>query len=216
MTKSGVPTARGPLLDWHRQAGGRIENVDGWDVCVSYPAHDFASEDVLVDWSHRRVREINGPGTAELVRQVCGEDLAVRRMTAANRFQLCRLTTGRAVVFGECAEGLLDGPEVLDVTGGWGTVVLAGPAAHEILAKVTSIDLRDASFPVQDCCQVPIRGVNTLLCRWDDYWALHACPDSLRFLWDVLWDAGNEFALRPVGNDWLVEQGIADSRKLGG
>ena len=97
LTKSGVPTARGPLLDWHRQAGGRIENVDGWDVCVSYPAHDFASEDVLVDWSHRRVREINGPGTAELVRQVCGEDLAVRRMTAANRFQLCRLTTGRAV-----------------------------------------------------------------------------------------------------------------------
>lgn len=213
LTKTGTPVAHGPLVDWHRHAGGRIENIDGWDVCASYPHDEVSSENVLVDWSHRRVREINGPRTEDLVRQVCGEELAVRRAHAVDGFRICRLTPDRAIVFGEVTGDRLDDPNVLDVTGGWATVALAGPGSQEILSKITSADLRDDSFSPGECCQVPIRGVNTLLCRWNDCWELHACPDSLRFLWDVLQDAGEEFSLRLVGHDWLVEQGFYETRK---
>ena len=45
ISPKSVPTARGPLVAWHRRAGGRMETVGGWEICVSHPAEDGPSAD---------------------------------------------------------------------------------------------------------------------------------------------------------------------------
>ena len=94
------------------------------------------------------------------------------------------------------------------LTGGWASLALCGPDAERILNKVTAVDLRERTLPIGGCRQGPIFGVNTLFGRFANRFELHVCGDSAEFLWDVLLDAGAEFALKAAGVDsrqWTVD-----------
>jgi len=202
------PLARGPLVAWHRRAGGRVETVGGWEICTSHPETanvDLASDNLLLDWSHRSVFELNGPRTGELVRGLVGTDVAVGRMAAGQAGIVCRLTPGRAIVMGDVGPAVLGDSAAIDVTGGWATIVLSGPDAINILSLLSSADLRTRAMPVAACRQGPITGINTLLCHFAGHWELHACPDSVVSLWEALLDEGRAYRLRVVGAERLGE-----------
>jgi glycine cleavage system aminomethyltransferase T len=198
--------ARGPLVAWHRHAGGQLESVGGWEICTSHPETAglvLAEHNVVLDWSHRAVIELGGPRTGDLVKGLVGSDVAVGRMGAGRAGIVCRLTPGRAIVFGNVGPQVLDDTAVVDVTGGWATIVLAGPDAINILSLLTSADLRTRSMPVAAIRQGPIAGINTLLCHFAGHWELHACPDSVLSLWEALLDAGDAYRLQVVGAELL-------------
>ncbi len=206
ISQQSSPLARGPLVAWHRGAGGVLEQVGGWEICVSHPVDQepgSSSGNLLLDWSHRWVTELNGPRTGELVTGLVGTDVAVRRTAAGRAGMVSRLTPTRAIVFGDPGPEVMADPAAVDVTGGWATIVLAGPDAINILSLLTSADLRTRAMPVAACRQGPIAGINTLLCHFAGHWELHACPDSVLSLWEALLDEGRSYGLRVVGAERL-------------
>lgn len=206
ISQQSSPLARGPLVAWHRGAGGVLEQVGGWEICVSHPVDQEpgpSSGNLLLDWSHRWVTELNGPRTGELVTGLVGTDVAVRRTAAGRAGMVSRLTPTRAIVFGDPGPEVMADPAAVDVTGGWATIVLAGPDAINILSLLTSADLRTRAMPVAACRQGPIAGINTLLCHFAGHWELHACPDSVLSLWEALLDEGRSYGLRVVGAERL-------------
>lgn len=224
---TGSPLARGPLLEWHRRAGAIIEQRGGWEIAVRYPAGTAAARpdvdaagkahpasalaatsNLLIDRSHLATFEVNGVVTGAMLAALCGVDLPLRQIHSTAGRDVYRLTPTRAIVFS--ASPRFETPlapsggeggqvEMLDVTGGWATLSLIGPGAETILNKVTAVDLRERTLPVQGCCQGPVFGVNTLFGRFADRFDLHVCTDSAEFFWEVLLDAGAEFGLRPAG-----------------
>ena len=206
ISQQSSPLARGPLVAWHRGAGGVLKQVGGWEICVSHPVDQEpgpSSGNLLLDWSHRWVTELNGPRTGELVTGLVGTDVAVRRTAAGRAGMVSRLTPTRAIVFGDPGPEVMADPAAVDVTGGWATIVLAGPDAINILSLLTSADLRTRAMPVAACRQGPIAGINTLLCHFAGHWELHACPDSVLSLWEALLDEGRSYGLRVVGAERL-------------
>lgn len=189
------PIARGPLLDLHRRAGATVVVKDGWQVATRYPQAVERTGNVLIDFSHWPTFEINGPETGPALTTLCGADVPLRKIHSADDRHVYRLTPSRAIVFGSVPPHT----GAIDVTGGWASLALIGPDAERILNKVTAVDLRERTLPVQACCQGPIFGVNTLFGRFTGRFDLHVCSDSAEFFWDVLMDAGAEFALRPAG-----------------
>ena len=191
--------ARGPLIDLHRRSGATVELKDGWQVAVRYPQQAERSGNVLVDLSQWATFEINGPEIGATLTSLCGADVPMRKIHSEGARHVYRLTPSHAIVFGK----LPAGASGLDVTGGWSSLALIGPDAERILNKVTAVDLRERTLPVQSCCQGPIFGVNTLFGRLAGRFDLHVCSDSAEFFWDVLMDAGAEFGLRPAGVEWI-------------
>ena len=189
------PIARGPLTERHRQSSATLEMLDGWEVAARYPKQPNRTENALVDLSHVPTFEINGPETNAALVSLCGTEVLLRKIYSGVGRHVYRLTPSRAIVFGN----VLPSTGTIDVTGGWASLALLGPDAERILNKVTAVDLRERTLPVQACCQGPIFGVNTLIGRFADRFELHVCSDSAEFFWDVLLDAGAEFGLRPTG-----------------
>ena len=198
----GLTIARGPLIDLHRRSGATVELLDGWQVAVRYPQQAERAGNVLVDLSHWPTFEINGPETGATLTSLCGADVPLRKIHSDGERHVYRLTPSRAILFGGEARSLATSATgALDVTGGWSSLALIGPDAERILNKVTAVDLRERTLPVQSCCQGPIFGVNTLFGRLAGRFDLHVCSDSTEFFWEVLMDAGSEFGLRSAGWD---------------
>ena len=196
----GLTIARGPLIDLHRRSGATVELIDGWQVAVRYPQSTDRAGNVLVDLSHWPTFEINGPETGTTLMSLCGEDVPLRKIHSKGDRHVYRLTPSRAIVFGGNPRSLATSATgALDVTGGWSSLALIGPDSERILNKVTAVDLRERTLPVQSCCQGPIFGVNTLFGRLAGRFDLHVCSDSAEFFWEVLMDAGADFGLRPAG-----------------
>src|SRR5262249_10565301 len=142
------PIARGPLLDLHRRGGATVELKDGWQVAVRYPQAADRTGNMLIDLSHWPTFEINGPETGTTLVSLCGADVPLRKIHSEGERQVYRLTPTRAIVFGKWTANVA----ALDVTGGWASLALIGPDAERILNKVTAVDLRERTLPVQSCC----------------------------------------------------------------
>jgi sarcosine oxidase gamma subunit len=205
MPLSTPPLAQGPLAELHHRQGATVALRDGWMVATRYPGEPGAEGNAIVDLAHRPTREVNGPDLSRKLADLCGSDIPVRKIHVGSGWQAYRLTAGRSIVFGKVAQAI---PGSLDVTGGWASIALIGPAAAHILNKVTAVDLRERTLPVNGCCQGPIFGVNTLFGRFADRLELHVCGDSAEFLWEVLLDAGAEFGLKPAGTEFFDRRGV--------
>ena len=97
-----------------------------------------------------------------------------------------------------------DGPVRVDsVTGRWGTLVLAGPKAREVLAQVTDCDLSNAAFPWLSHRPVTLamaRGVAIRVNYVGELgWELHLPVESLPATYDLLWQAGEAHGIRDFG-----------------
>lgn len=195
-----TPIAQGPLVELHHRRGAVVQLREGWLVATRYPDEPSAAANLLVDLAHRPTWELNGPDVSGKLQGLSGADVPLRAIHDGEGWEAYRLTPERAILFGKLPRPI---PGALDVTGGWTSLALCGPDAERILNKVTAVDLRERTLPVAGCCQGPIFGVNTLFGRFVSRFELHVCSDSAEFLWEVFFDAGEEFGLQPVGTEYF-------------
>lgn len=111
---------------------------------------------------------------------------------------------------GQVAEGLLktlsQAPgctHLTDVTSALSAFALVGPRAREVLAKLTSLDLRSHAFPDGVCAQGGLAKVHAIILR-EDWGQLLAYRLLLErehgeYGWQVICEAGAEFSLVPFG-----------------
>jgi dimethylglycine dehydrogenase len=90
-----------------------------------------------------------------------------------------------------------------DVTARYGTLVLAGPAAREVLARVTEADLSNTAFPWLAVQQIEA-GCARLLALRINYvgelgWELHVPLEQQLPVYEAVMAAGAEFGIRDFG-----------------
>ncbi|HEY3300630.1 MAG TPA: FAD-dependent oxidoreductase [Methylophilaceae bacterium] len=94
---------------------------------------------------------------------------------------------------------------LVNVTGAFGAINIAGPFAREILATLTSLDLSPEIFPVNSVRESQVAGVETRIIRVafvaDNGYELHAPMGQLPHIWRALVEAGKPHGLRPFGTD---------------
>jgi glycine cleavage system aminomethyltransferase T/glycine/D-amino acid oxidase-like deaminating enzyme len=90
-----------------------------------------------------------------------------------------------------------------DVTNAWTTIGVWGPRARDMVSAVTDHDLSDEAFPFGGAQWAELGGVRVLMVRisyvGDLGWEIHAPIEQGERLWDVLWEAGQEFGVVPAG-----------------
>ncbi len=97
-----------------------------------------------------------------------------------------------------------DSPIRIDnVTGRWGTLVLAGPKARDVLSQVTDCDLSNEAFPWLSHRPITIamaRGVAIRVNYVGELgWELHLPNEALLATYDLLWQAGEAHGIRDFG-----------------
>ncbi|MGE0608801.1 MAG: hypothetical protein AB7O62_17030 [Pirellulales bacterium] len=196
--RAGVtaPVALSPLTEVHWKAGATLEVVDGWCVATRYAPSPGTGRNTVVDTSCRAKQELVGRDCPARLQAALGTDVPVRTIREHAGAEVYRLTSQRAVIFGPL-------PAIagsLPASGAWASVSLIGPDGEGILNKITAVDLRPQTLPLDGCCQGPIFGVNTLFGRRAGRFDLHVPADAAEFFWEVLLDAGREFGLKAAGS----------------
>ncbi len=95
------------------------------------------------------------------------------------------------------------GVQLEKVTSQYGVLVLAGPRARDILQKLTDADLSNGAFPWLSgrfidvkCAQAHALRVNFV---GELGWELHHPIEMQNHIYDALFEAGEEFGLKPFG-----------------
>ena len=96
-----------------------------------------------------------------------------------------------------------DGVEVENISDQRTGFQIAGPQARDLLAAVTREDVSNEVMPFLSARRMTIGMVNCLVQRvsytGDLGYEIYCDLTSVRALWNVLWDAGQSFGLRPFG-----------------
>jgi sarcosine oxidase subunit alpha len=133
------------------------------------------------------------------------DDGVVARLSDEH-FYFTTTTTGSAGVYRELTRlntmwGMQVG--VVNATGAFGAMNLAGPKAREALAALTDIDLSSAAFPYLAVREGRIAGVPARLMRvgfvGELGYEIHTPAEHAAHLWDALMQAGEAFGIRPFG-----------------
>ena len=89
------------------------------------------------------------------------------------------------------------------VTTQYGVFVLAGPKSRALLAKLTETDLSNATFPWLTGKMISVGAAMALAMRVNYVgelgWELHHPIEMQNYLFDLLFEAGAEFELKPFG-----------------
>ena len=92
---------------------------------------------------------------------------------------------------------------VVNVTGAYGAVNVAGPRARETLAKITDIDLSTRNFRYMRSAEGDVAGVPCLLLRigfvGETGWEVHFPAEYGEYMWNAIMEAGNESGITPFG-----------------
>jgi dimethylglycine dehydrogenase len=107
--------------------------------------------------------------------------------------------------FDAMSQSILEGEkvEVKNVTDDWGNLVVTGPRARDLLAKLTDADLANASFPWLSAQQIEIAGVPCRALRVSYVgelgWELHHPMERMSELYDAVCEAGAEYGIADFG-----------------
>ncbi|HXT08202.1 MAG TPA: FAD-dependent oxidoreductase [Roseiarcus sp.] len=90
-----------------------------------------------------------------------------------------------------------------DISARYGSLVLAGPRARDVLAKITEADLSNRAFPWLSAREIEIGYARMLALRVNYVgelgWELHAPMEHLAATYARLWEAGEEHGIRDFG-----------------
>jgi sarcosine dehydrogenase len=131
-------------------------------------------------------------------------DLTVARL-AEDKFYIVTGTGFRTHDLAWIEEHIPSGADayITDVTEQYGTLVLMGPRAREVLSAVTTCDVSNAAFPFGHIRVLPIAGHEVRALRvtyvGELGWELHIPLAATGDVFDALMTAGEPFGLRPVG-----------------
>ncbi len=133
------------------------------------------------------------------------DDGVVARL-GEQRFYFTTTTTGSANVYREITRlNTIWGMEVgiVNATGAYAAVNLAGPRARESLAGLTNLALSAEAFPYLGVREAEVAGVPARLLRagfvGELGYEIHVPADRACALWDALMEAGGVHGIRPFG-----------------
>lgn len=133
------------------------------------------------------------------------DDGVVARL-GEQRFYFTTTTTGAANVYREMTRlntlwGMQAG--IVNATGAYAAVNLAGPRSRDPLAGLTNLDLSAEAFPYLGAREAEIAGVPARLLRvgfvGELGYEIHVPADRACALWDALMEAGRVHGIRPFG-----------------
>ncbi|HEY3325978.1 MAG TPA: 2Fe-2S iron-sulfur cluster-binding protein [Novimethylophilus sp.] len=94
---------------------------------------------------------------------------------------------------------------LINVTGAYGLINVAGPQSRQIVAQLTALDLSDKSFPYGGIREAEVAGVAARIVRVgfvaELAYEIHVPAGSAQRVWDALLAAGAGHGLRPFGTD---------------
>ena len=214
-----TPLRRSPMHARLRAAGAVFETGSGWalarhfgDPDAEYQAGSAGVALSDLSWTGKwqaKGRDLD----RNLGPSVFGEVPAPGRVAGTRTGCLCRLTPGEALFLSQNMEPehLLESQDgdgclhLLDRTDGLALMALWGPDSRRVLAKLSSLDLRERTRPTGTCAAAPMAGVRVVLVRWDrgrvPAYQIVVSAEYGAYLWDMIVDAGREHGLRPCGLD---------------
>jgi heterotetrameric sarcosine oxidase gamma subunit len=209
--------ARSALARETLATGARVESRDGWELAVGYGDRDaelggIAATVALVDCSQLGTLELQASEHTldELAPLPHLGDLATRAQSA----WWCRVTPTRALLLSEPSatpslrtriDGELDG-HLLDVTGAYAKLTLAGPLARDALARFCALDLRPHLVPVGGFRPGSLaRTPGAVLHEAEQRYLLIFGAAYASYVWSVVADAVEQLGGRTAGVDALVE-----------
>lgn len=224
---SRAPTKLSAFNDRLRARGATFVEVDGWQQAERIGSADDEirqSRDGIgvVDVSPSGKLDLKGEDVAGLLGRLCGDAPAPGLLRAARidvadvAVVLVRLAEDQALVLtpaaarGQVAE-MISGAigegngcqHLTDVTSTLAGLRLVGPYARDVLRKLTSADLRDRVVPNESCAQVGLAKIPALIVRRDvaglPSYEVYVSRDYGEYVWDVLFEAGREFGIAPLG-----------------
>ena len=94
--------------------------------------------------------------------------------------------------------------KLVNLTDALGSINVAGPNARSVVQKITSEDLSNESFPYMGYRELVIGNSVRARCLRLGFvgelsYELHVPASYCQYVWDLLWEAGKEFAIRPFG-----------------
>ncbi|MEQ1547253.1 MAG: FAD-dependent oxidoreductase [Chakrabartia sp.] len=104
------------------------------------------------------------------------------------------------------------------LTTSMGVLVLAGPRSRDVLAKLTDTDLSSASFPwlTGKKMSIGLAQVDALRVNFigELGWEIHHPIEMQNYIFDVLFEAGAEFDIKPFGIRAMTSMALEKSYKL--
>ncbi len=217
---------------WFARAGGATTEIHSFRRSNAFAAIGAECRAVreragLLDLSPFAKFEVFGPGAEAFVDRL-GANRAPRKLGGIglthvltpgggvlSEFSVTRLTPDRFYLVSAAAAehhdlDLLrarsprDGSVTIsNVTHDWGTLVLAGPRARDILSLITPTDLGNAAFPWLTAQEIDIAGARVRALRVNFVgelgWELHHPIGAQIALYDALMSAGRDIGLQPFG-----------------
>ncbi|MCY4513798.1 MAG: 2Fe-2S iron-sulfur cluster-binding protein [Candidatus Tectomicrobia bacterium] len=94
--------------------------------------------------------------------------------------------------------------DITNVTSAYAAISIAGPLSRKVLQEIPhDVDLSADAFPYLEARCGKLSDVEVRLLRvgfvGELGWEIHVPSSQAEFLWDILLDAGREFACKPVG-----------------
>lgn len=220
MSKSWDPIQCSPMHDRLMEIGAIMQRQDGW-LMVSHFGEVAAEVEALrsavglLDRSFLTKYQIQGKDLLSLAIDLLGlEAPPVGHLVETSETYVARLSRYRMVVifkkrdapdFSQVLGRDFDSDCVhfLERTSGLGILRLCGPRSREVLGRLTSLDLREASFPDLRCASAPVADTAAVLLRRDlsgvlGYEVLFDWYYG-EYLWEVTLEAGRKYDIRPVG-----------------
>jgi len=199
---------------------------NGWRKVVAEECHAARNTVALLDLPGFTKIEVSGPGAfAFLDNIICTKLPKVGRLSLSyallpdgkllSELTIARLAEDKFYLVGAASSEWHD-LDVLEmampqdgsvtfknVTKDYGSLILVGPKAREVLSKVTTTSLENADFPWLSH-KIIETSVGTVLALRVNYvgelgWELHAANDQMIALYDQIWSAGEQHGIRDMG-----------------
>jgi sarcosine oxidase subunit alpha len=227
MPDTHSPIGRTPLHHWHTAHGGHFLDRDGWQVVAAYDGAELEAKAArtglgLADISAFAKISLRGPGVASLIPSLLPDGAALRpgsvAVLAADSALVCRLTedqllvlaaTPASTVLAERLAGLREGRAVAqtDVTSTYAGFALIGPQLDESVRRLTHLDIRRSSLPVNSCAETLFAGVEALLVRPDGRslpeMRIYVAWDLGEYVWERILQAGPDGRCTTLGLEAL-------------
>ncbi len=226
---SPADLSRTPLHAAHVAAGARLVDFAGWDMPVQYAGvieeHLAVRQRAgLFDVSLMGEIEVRGGRALEVVQQLTSNDasrledgraqysaILTERGTPVDDILVYRLASDRFLLCVNAANDRKDyewlreraggKADVLHVSADYAQIALQGPAAAEILARVTPAAV--ASLPSFAFVMGQVAGHESLISRTgytgEDGFEIYCKPGAAASIWEALVEAGKPRGLEPAG-----------------
>jgi aminomethyltransferase len=215
------------LHHWHAAHGARFTDWAGWQTVASYSSVEREVAGVrsglgLADVSALAKVGLRGQGVPAVVQTLVPDDQTLSPRAVASVFGdstlACRLTQNHLLLLDATPDVGIVWQRVTevsrstavvqtDVTSAYAGFVSLGPGLDDCLRRVTSLDVRPASFPENSCAETALARVEALLVRRREgplpALRIYVAWDLAEYVWERLLEAGRDRSITPIGFEAL-------------